>query len=579
MASLVKERLKTVRIPLAGSYNTRGIDGYIYYDGNGVFKDQRFVNCVFTAVQNPFTKKPTLYVDKRTGLVSKGVYSSGNSGKNVYIDRNGNVIVSQFYTGGATYNIYYGTSFIGTTDAVITQFSEAVNPSAGAYILMPTATGGRAYLYDNWLNPNLTTFTCDTTNGSPNLTNVAGSSVASQLKVGQKISGTGIPSTARIQSYDSSTGTIVMGTNDTTTVNATATNTGITVTYEHIQKIMDSDFPTHVGPMIEMDGTIFVMDGDGNIWNSELNNPMLWSSTGFISTNRAPDIGAGLARFKNYLVAFSSATVEFFKNVGNPDGSPLAREDGLTLNHGVLAGSAITYPQVAQIRDILFWKSKPIGPGTTGIWMFQGGEPVRISTPIIERIMLPAGLLEGYMQAFEYAGKTFLYIGSSSAAAAYPSFLYCVETGEWTETGFSQNVIIANGYYEPILLYLSGGTAGKIYTWSTGYDETAVYADDSTAYTMLVQTSKLDFDSEKRKRFHKIALIGDTQSSTATVSISWSDDDYDTFTTTRTVDMTNDRAYLTNCGSARRRAFRIENNTNTPLRLEALEITYSELSK
>jgi hypothetical protein len=575
MATPVKERLKTVRIPLMGSYNTRGIDAYSYYSSNSRFKDQRFIGFMPNIVTNPLTGSKTVYLDKRSGLA--GSASGLGNGRNIYIDRNANVIVKQVYEGGSTYRVYYGSDAIGTTLGTIVQFSEAVNPGSGAYILMTSTNGTEtAFIFDNWLNTNLTTFTCNTTSGSAVLTNVSGSSVSSQLKVGQKISGTGIPSSARIQSYDSGAGTITMGINDTTTVTATATNTGITVTYEHMQKIMDSNFPTDVGPMVEMDGYVFVMDGDGNIYNSDLNNPMSWGATSYIATGRAPDVGAGVVRFKNYLVAFSSATIEFFRNVGNDLGSPLQRVDEMTLNHGVLAGGVITYPQFAQIRDILFWKSKPIGPGSTGVWMFTGGEPQRISTPSIERIMLVSGLLEGYMQAFEYAGKTFLYIGSANTSAVHPSFLYCVETGEWIETGFSENMVIASGYYEPQIMSI---TDDGIYAWSTGYDNDVTYQDGGAAYTVTVQTSKLDFNTEKRKRFHKIALIGDTQTSTATVSISWSDDDYDTFSTARTVDMSSDRAYLTNCGSARRRAFKIENSTNTPLRLEALEITYSELEK
>jgi hypothetical protein len=121
--------------------------------------------------------------------------------------------------------------------------------------------------------------------------------------------------------------------------------------------------------------------------------------------------------------------------------------------------------------------------------------------------------------------------------------------------------------------------SGLVYQWTQGIEQAAVYQDAGSAYTATVQTSKLDFGTEKRKRFHKVALIGDTQASTATVNISWSDDDYDNFSTARSVDMSNDRAYLTNCGAARRRAFKITNATNTPLRLEALEITYSELEK
>jgi hypothetical protein len=575
MASPVKERLKTVRVPLVGSYNQRGIDAYDYYDTNSTFKDQRFVGFIPTVVQNPFTGSGTAYIEKRTGLVSSGDGPGGSlKGRNIFVDKFSNAVYANFVSGSTT-NVYRNGNFIGTIGSGVHAWGETSNSSSssGNYILMSSSSGVSHYIFNSLLNTALTTFTADTTSGSPTLTNVTGTSLSSQLQEGQLISGTGIATGTRISAYNSGAGTITM------TLNATATNSTVTITYEHIQKILDSNFisNTMIGPMVPLNGYIYMMDTDGNIWNSNLNDPFTWNSTDFVATGVKPDLGSGLCRIKHYIMAFSSGSIEFFEDVGNASGSPLQRVPNLLINTGVVGGGGNHTP-FTQFRDFVFWYGTSIGSGTTGVWMMdESFRPQRISTPVIERILAPYAP-NGIIDAFEYAGKTFLYIGASNAVTLFPSFLYCVETKEWIETGFPYNMKIACDYYEPLMVALNHDS-GLVYQWTQGIEQAAVYQDAGSAYTATVQTSKLDFGTEKRKRFHKVALIGDTQASTATVNISWSDDDYDNFSTARSVDMSNDRAYLTNCGAARRRAFKITNATNTPLRLEALEITYSELEK
>jgi hypothetical protein len=157
------------------------------------------------------------------------------------------------------------------------------------------------------------------------------------------------------------------------------------------------------------------------------------------------------------------------------------------------------------------------------------------------------------------------------------SYVYLPDFDMWCEIDGSADVweVLAGGSANQCRVFSlsSSDTSGKIYQWNT---DTPVWTDNGVAYTASAITSRVDFDTENNKRFHKVKLIGDKQASTCTIGISWSDDDYVTFSTERNVDMSQDRTYLTQCGMGRRRAFKFTNSTNTPCRLQALELNYSE---
>ena len=71
-----------VVLPLAASYNTRGIAGYTNAITNAL--DQRKVNAVYELFKNPLTGKDTLYVVKRPGVADVGS-TYGTSGQVGYL--------------------------------------------------------------------------------------------------------------------------------------------------------------------------------------------------------------------------------------------------------------------------------------------------------------------------------------------------------------------------------------------------------------------------------------------------------------------------------------------------------------
>jgi hypothetical protein len=73
------------------------------------------------------------------------------------------------------------------------------------------------------------------------------------------------------------------------------------------------------------------------------------------------------------------------------------------------------------------------------------------------------------------------------------------------------------------------------------------------------------------KFFGRLEVIGDQI--TTTLYVRYTGDDYQTYSKYRPVSLAGKRAMLTRLGRDRRRAFEVRHTDNTPLRLEALEMT------
>ena len=99
-----------------------------------------------------------------------------------------------------------------------------------------------------------------------------------------------------------------------------------------------------------------------------------------------------------------------------------------------------------------------------------------------------------------------------------------------------------------------------------------IHQDSSNDIKVEILTSRIDFQSTKPKFLYRLGVIGDIQSSSSPITIDWSDDDYNNYATSRTVDMSNTFPRLVALGRFNRRAFRLAHTANTPLRLESLEM-------
>lgn len=126
-----------------------------------------------------------------------------------------------------------------------------------------------------------------------------------------------------------------------------------------------------------LNGYVFVCVG-GDIYNSDLDLPDSWNPSDFISTEIYPDDVVALAKYKNYLVAFGTNTIEFFYDAANTSGTPLARQEGILHNIGCIGQGSVT-----DSEDVIYWISQT-SSGTYSIWTLEKFEAKKVSTPEID---------------------------------------------------------------------------------------------------------------------------------------------------------------------------------------------------
>ena len=332
-------------------------------------------------------------------------------------------------------------------------------------------------------------------------------------------------------------------------------------------KITDADFPgnagkTTVGGFAVIDGFAVIACTDGTVWSSDLNAVTGWTSTAFDTANSYADKGVALIRHQNMLMMFGTESIQFYRNAGLSP-FPFAPVPSQTIKIGAISADAI-----ASISDTHFWcGSTPQG----GLSVFMHEANIsRISTPEIDSILILAGATNISLTTIRFYGRSFVIV-----RAAAQTLVYCVEEKmwhEWTSTtplwykcaGISLGGTMAN------YAITNKNTSGKVYVMSPA---ALVFTDDATTYTARVQLPKLDFGSTKRKFYDDLVVVADVETSTSELTISYSDDDYQTYTTHGDVDISMQRPRRTRLGSSRRRAWVLTHAANTPMRLEALELT------
>ena len=235
--------------------------------------------------------------------------------------------------------------------------------------------------------------------------------------------------------------------------------------------------------------------------------------------------------------------------------------------------------------------------------MIDGFQPKKISDEYIERIIdqetgadstTLLSTIVGY--GFRTSGHFFFLI---NLLALQRTLLYDIEEKLWHEwqcvlpidpltesvdtfnTNFCYNYAAAGpssemhfqSAYSPTINYLSTTLEEDSHFVINPMEQVLIFP-----INMLIRTNKYDMDTINRKRLHSLRLVSDyTQSTeTSTLTIKFTDNDYESYSSDYTVSLDTDFPILYQLGSFRRRAFQIECTTGHDMRFEALEFLYVE---
>ena len=569
------------RLPLVGVHNQRSVDGT---NALTLSQDQRFLNCIFDAVKNPITGKTLFYVEKRPGWQIRNLVSAGNIGTGLIRTDILQSDVSAFGTPNST--IYDNQTSVGTITGEVLSMNETALGSIG-YVMI-RSTDGTGWYYPSDAK---TTLTYTGTTHTNTTLDTLGSTVG--MYSGQLVSKADIPAGTRILSVDSATSV-------TLTAAATGSAAG-TVTKEPIAKILSANFVatgTNISGFVDLGGFLMYCTEDGYIYQSDINTVHLYTAINKMPHDTTPDLPVAIMKQKEWIICGGRTSTEFYKNAGNSVGSVLSRV-------GTKSVGWLHQRSAVKLEDDVYFVSSSAS-GDLHVEKITDGNIQPISTPAVDKIIGTARSTGSqiYLSAFTLDGYGYVLLQIIAAPVGFilkedGSYLL-LETGDKIILEASSTVMVREMVYNvnlnlwsewdsTLLTYVKGVgsgsinqiiassrllAGGKTYQINPSSDS-EVYTDDGSAYSMIIQTAAFDLGTNKRKTVHSITIIADTPTS-GTLTIETSDDDFVTWVSRGTIDLTSQNKRLTGIGSHKgARAYRFTHSSNAPFRAQAIDIDYS----
>lgn len=338
--------------------------------------------------------------------------------------------------------------------------------------------------------------------------------------------------------------------------------------------IIDANFPTAQTParqvvpgFIYMNNTFFVMTTDGRIYNSAIDDPTTWGALDFVTLTSEPDQPVALNKNNNYLIAFSRNYTEFYYYSGEPTGSPISPNLPAKLEIGCAAADSIVkFPN----KLVFIGTDKTAG---RSVYLLNGTSPQQISTKAIETYINNDTLTNISSFAVGISGHDFYVLNLPTSNV---SLVYDLTTGLWSEwssivNGVEQRFELDHFAANGATTYLQNGDQGYIVKMDTG---TTIYTDEGTLIPFRIVTPRFEGDANTLKFFQSIELI--TDKVVGTLKVRHSDDDYQTWSSYRTVDLNVNRPVIRQLGAARRRAFEVYDEENKPLRILGADVLMRE---
>ena len=344
--------------------------------------------------------------------------------------------------------------------------------------------------------------------------------------------------------------------------------------------ITDANFPSpHVPIPIFLDGYIFLAKSNSqDVYNSQLDLPLSWSEGGtggpmYISAEMYPDTVTALSKNNNYIYAIGRNNVEYFYDAAISTGSPLARQADAVQQFGTAAPFTVVQTE----KEVILVGETSNGGYT--VWTIDGFKEKEISIPSVRSILLAEGtaLPNAVAGCVRVSGQK-LYILKLSTR----TLVYSFDTQLWSEWASGTNNVnnflgrfFVDGPNGSAIVLVEDGSA--LCTMSEN-----IFFDLGSPIYCQVTTPKYDFGTVNRKFMSRFSLVGNVPDATDIrndFTIEWTDDDYRTWSTPRTLTFNYDFPTITQLGNFRRRAFRITYSAPYLAMLEGIEVDINKGSQ
>ena len=359
-----------------------------------------------------------------------------------------------------------------------------------------------------------------------------------------------------------------------------------------------------------LDGYLFVMDEDGVIYNSAVNDPTTFPATGFITAERENDKGVYLAKHHDHVVAFGTRTIEFLYDASNTTGSPLNRRQDISYTYGCASGLSVW-----EDNDIIYFLGTD-SSGQLGVWKLDNFQISPVSTDAINSYLSKGLTQSGLIIRFEglsamghrtllvtiytltgvapgeISPKSTLSFDSLtglwgfwktdlSSNTTFPLISWTKRTGGQNETTaartgeglmFNGDIIELNDDFIPIDTVLGSSI------YEEGIYETDIYSvssDIGVNISSVIRFGLTDGGVSVYKFQNKESIVMESTSSPQTLTVKHSDELTSNFNGGQPIDTALDRKEIYQGGRFMKRNYQIEYSGNEQFFIEAIDVELS----
>lgn len=327
------------------------------------------------------------------------------------------------------------------------------------------------------------------------------------------------------------------------------------------------NLPTpHVPRITTLDGYIFLIKKDTqDIYNSNNNNPLAYTSGEFISVEMEADNLVEIAQLSNYLVAFGKNSLEYFYDAANASGSPLQRNDTFFKNIGYIGG-------LSKIGNKLIFTGKTVN-GLLDIFIVEDSKVSSIESQLIRK------LFNNNKQTFLNVTASIIPIdGVNIYLVNTPIKTFAVNIDTQTVTVWEyQSLTTFNCKYYTQGLSTTQGSVTYIYNSDVNKllkFDSSLYTDSTVPYQYYLRTEMMTMGTMQMKFIGRMTIICDGGNTTGTLNLSWVDEDYtlQPSAITLQIPMRQEMPSVRRLGGFRKRAFILSTLDNQPARLFGFEL-------
>lgn len=344
-----------------------------------------------------------------------------------------------------------------------------------------------------------------------------------------------------------------------------------------------------------LNGKLFVMDANADIWECDIEDPLSWGALNFREAEVEPDPGVHLTKHNEQIVALGTRTCEFFYDAGNPTGSTLAARTDISYEVG-----AVSQHSVWSESGALIFVGQT-GSGSIGVYMLEGMQLQKISTEDMDTFLTTAVVVDSVMltaSGFQSGGRLFylltLHYTPSDIA---PEMTLCYQAGfgwlgpwdlmhagiddfpvvAWTPSTTTRagEGILSNGDLVTVVDDMhpqdtvEASTVFEPDVFVGGvFSQTAA---DGTDIAVEIVAGQSDGGSRRKKFMGELWLAANQTENAAVVTVSVADEQNKSFVEIGTIDAASNNNRINRCGSFRQRNHKVSFACADQLRIERLE--------